>query len=500
MKRQFKMCTLAAAMAALPTLAFATNGMNMEGYGPVALGMGGASMAYDNGTAALMNNPATLGLMSEQARLDVALGFLGPDVNNDGGPFGKAKSSADAFYMPAIGYARKSGPWTYGVGMFGQGGMGTEYAGNTFMSAGSGQVTRSELSVGRLLAPISYTVSPELTIAGTVDYVWAGLDLQMAMSGGQFLGMAMGSPTAGGMASGSMVNGFMSMVSSAGAPKMLQAYDPTPNPGNPMMPTSSPVNWGYFDFSNSDKFTGEAKSSGYGAKIGAVWKASSSLTVGAAYHSKTSLSDMTSDSATVSFNVNVDNAVLAGGAPTGAGYTAVTIPVKGKISVNDFEWPSSMSVGVAFQATNELMVVADWQRVGWEAVMKNFDMTFTADTTQANPMAAQFGGAELKAQLYQNWKDQDVIHLGAAYRVSPELTVRGGYSKSDNPIPEALNNPLFPAIVETHYTLGLGYAFSKMASVDFALTVAPETKVTNGAGIVTTHSQSNWQLMYSQRY
>ena len=47
------------------TTVHATNGMNLEGYGPIATGMGGASMAYDNGAAAMMNNPATLGLMPE---------------------------------------------------------------------------------------------------------------------------------------------------------------------------------------------------------------------------------------------------------------------------------------------------------------------------------------------------------------------------------------------------------------------------------------------------
>ena len=34
----------------------------MEGYGPQALSMGGAAAAYDNGTAGMMNNPATLQL------------------------------------------------------------------------------------------------------------------------------------------------------------------------------------------------------------------------------------------------------------------------------------------------------------------------------------------------------------------------------------------------------------------------------------------------------
>ena len=59
--RQTALC--AAILTLLTPTAHATNGMNMEGYGPIAAAMGGASMAYDNGTAAMMNNPATIGLM-----------------------------------------------------------------------------------------------------------------------------------------------------------------------------------------------------------------------------------------------------------------------------------------------------------------------------------------------------------------------------------------------------------------------------------------------------
>ena len=40
------------ALAGLPGSPYPTNGMNVEGYGPIASGMGGASMAYDNGNAA----------------------------------------------------------------------------------------------------------------------------------------------------------------------------------------------------------------------------------------------------------------------------------------------------------------------------------------------------------------------------------------------------------------------------------------------------------------
>ena len=103
--------TLAAARLAVPGLAMATNGMLLEGYGPVAAGIGGASMAYDNGTA-------TLGLMGEGSRVDVMVGFVGPDVSVSGM---MGTSEADAFNMPAIGYVNEQGKLAYGAGGRGQG-------------------------------------------------------------------------------------------------------------------------------------------------------------------------------------------------------------------------------------------------------------------------------------------------------------------------------------------------------------------------------------------
>ncbi|HEY6010541.1 MAG TPA: aromatic hydrocarbon degradation protein, partial [Nitrospirota bacterium] len=138
---------IATALASTPV--FATNGMDLEGYGPIATGMGGASMAYDNGDAALMNNPATLGLMPQGTRLDVALGYLGPHVKAtcEAGPCAgqSVSSSSTAFFMPAIGLIQKTGQISYGFGIFSQGGMGTEYSKDSFMAAGSGEKVRSEV-------------------------------------------------------------------------------------------------------------------------------------------------------------------------------------------------------------------------------------------------------------------------------------------------------------------------------------------------------------------
>ncbi len=43
-----------AVLSAMAPAAWATNGMNLEGYGPIATAMGGAVQTYDNGTAFYM--------------------------------------------------------------------------------------------------------------------------------------------------------------------------------------------------------------------------------------------------------------------------------------------------------------------------------------------------------------------------------------------------------------------------------------------------------------
>jgi long-chain fatty acid transport protein len=431
------LCSLTLAPAA-----FATNGMNMEGYGPIATGMGGASMAYDNGTAATMNNPATLSLMESKARLDLALGFLGPDITTSM-PGASADSSADLFIMPALGYARKSGDLVYGVGVFAQGGMGTEYAADSFLAFGSNDVVRSELGVGRFIIPFSYNVNKDFSIALSLDYVWATLDLKMALPGSQF---------------GTLVTNCSGAVCTG-------------------LPGLGAAPWVRLDYSGGGDFNGAAKGTGFAGKIGAVYKISPEFTIGATYHSKTSLSDLETDSAGASLSV-------AGSGVIGSG----------KIKVRDFQWPETYAIGVAWNANKQLLVAADVKVIGWKSVMKDFKMTYEG------PVAPAPGSNIIDFAMPQNWKDQTVFELGAAYLFTPEFTGRIGMNISDNPIPDEDMNYLFPAIIENHYTLGAGYAFSKASSIDFSFTYAPEVTQTAGNGMTTTHSQMNEQIMYSYRF
>ena len=178
------------------TSVWATNGMDLEGYGPRAQAMGGTSIALDNGTAAVINNPATLSLIPEgEQQIDVAIGVLGPDVRASVPGAPEAKSNGDAYLMPAFGWAKREGSFVYGLAVFGQGGMGTDYSEKSFLALNSGNEVRSEISVGRLIAPLSYDVSEKLSVGGTLDLVWAGMDMRMAMTAPQAMGMLSGMPT-----------------------------------------------------------------------------------------------------------------------------------------------------------------------------------------------------------------------------------------------------------------------------------------------------------------
>ncbi|MFA7316063.1 MAG: outer membrane protein transport protein [Sulfuricella sp.] len=311
--------------------------------------------------------------------------------------------------------------------------------------------------MGSLIVPIAYDVTPDLNIAGSLDFVWAGMDLQMAMSAAQ-----MGALAAGGNLTGAPMATLGAFMGGAN-------------------------NVGYFDFSNSDDFSGRAHSTGWAGKLGMTYKVNKQMTIGATYHSQTSLNDMEADGAQMRM---IDNSGSMG--PAGTTYT-----LTGKVKIVDFQFPETFGFGVAFQANDKLMIAADYKRIGWEKVMKNMHMTFAS---------SDMGGVTMDMKLPQNWKDQDVFQLGVAYKATDALTLRAGVNISDNPVPEAYVNPLFPATIKEHYTLGAGYAFNKVSEVNASYSYAPKVTVTSPAvagvsnGYSIEHAQNNWQLMYSHRF
>ncbi|NTU90955.1 MAG: aromatic hydrocarbon degradation protein [Chlorobiaceae bacterium] len=452
--------------------AFATNGMNLEGYGAKSQAMGGTGMAYDTGNSAAMNNPATLGFYKEgTSELGFGIRGLHPKVKGEYGPY-TDYSRSTAFYMPSISYIRRDGAISWGTAMFSQGGMGADYGDDSpLFAAGSswngvanvplsGKTNRSEVGVGRVMFPIAWKVSEDTTIGASVDFVWASMDMQMDLDGAHFRRFTQGD---GGTVSGSMYD-------SLGGYMMGGAI--------------SDINYARFDFSNDSHLIGRAVGYGTGFKIGLTQKLSKTVTIGGSYHSQTAMTDLESGNATLSFF------------GAGPAFANGPIPLSGKVKVRNFEWPATFAAGIAITPNEKLLITGDVKYIEWSSVMDKFSMSFTADDSVSN---GDFRGKSIDVEMFQKWKNQTIWSIGVQYKPTRKLALRGGASFSMEPVPDLYTNPLFPATIKNHYTCGFGYQLNDVSSVAAAFSWAPRVTDTNGDGMVISHSQTNWALNYMHK-
>jgi long-chain fatty acid transport protein len=162
----------------------------------------------------------------------------------------------------------------------------------------------------------------------------------------------------------------------------------------------------------------------------------------------------------------------------------------GQITVLDFQMPSVLAVGASWQASPSLLLAADLKYIGWADSMKSFRMRYDSSGM----------GGSVSFTMPQEWKDQSVLNLGMAWKANDQLTLRAGLNLADNPIPDTYVNPLFPATVKNHVTLGLGYKVSAAGEFNASVTMAPKVTVTTPQGVDISHAQTNWQFMYSHSF
>jgi len=142
---------------------------------------------------------------------------------------------------------------------------------------------------------------------------------------------------------------------------------------------------------------------------------------------------------------------------------------------DDLEQPSEMGAGIAY-AMGRSVIAFDYKRINWASATGYED----------------FG-----------WEDQDVYAIGYQH-TQDNWAIRTGYNYAKSPIVKSsvpqinmLNLLAFPATVESHYTVGGSYQFSKKTSVDLAYVYAPEVSDTLDT-TTTKHSQQSlsMQLTY----
>lgn len=143
-----------------------------------------------------------------------------------------------------------------------------------------------------------------------------------------------------------------------------------------------------------------------------------------------------------------------------------------------FDIPSTWSLGLGWKATDALHLAVEWQRIAYSEV-----------ASVGNSVASLFAGKPLGAADGPGfgWRDISVVKLGAAWQVSPAWTLRGGLSRSGQPIPsgETFFNILAPGVVRTHATLGAGLRLGDGNELSFSLLHAFREDV-RGAGSLPT--------------
>jgi long-chain fatty acid transport protein len=111
-----------------------------------------------------------------------------------------------------------------------------------------------------------------------------------------------------------------------------------------------------------------------------------------------------------------------------------------------FDVPENYGVGLAFEATPAWTLAADVQTIRYSQVGSVGNSIARLATTQLGASNGPGFG----------WKDLTVLKLGVSHQLSKELTLRGGVSFANQPVPdnETFFNILAPGVITKHLTLG----------------------------------------------
>lgn len=160
--------------------------------------------------------------------------------------------------------------------------------------------------------------------------------------------------------------------------------------------------------------------------------------------------------------------------------------------------PESYGIGIAFKATDQLLLGFDVQQINYSDV-----------DSIANPLQAGNGGTDLfNPALYLGtdngsgfgWDDMTVYKLGVEYQWNKQLTLRAGYSHADQPIDkdQTMFNILAPAVIEDHATIGMTYVLPHGSEISMFYMHAFEEEVKGSNSIPAAFAGGEADIKMSQ--
>lgn len=141
-----------------------------------------------------------------------------------------------------------------------------------------------------------------------------------------------------------------------------------------------------------------------------------------------------------------------------------------------FDVPDSYGVGIGLEPVAGVKLGVDVKRIDYGSVQ-----------SVGNPLSPLFSGVPFGAEGGPGfgWRDITVFKVGGSVDVSENLTLRAGYGRSENPVPqsETFLNILAPGVVQDHFTIGATLGIGGGKELTFFGMRAPRNTV-EGAGSI----------------
>jgi long-chain fatty acid transport protein len=162
------------ALACVPLVSQAGNGLNLIGFGAESVGMGGADIAVARDATALNTNPAGLTQLRATAFDNYIAAAYAIDVAH-ADRFGNDRGvTNDIIGLGGFGFAKPLGSSgiTVGIGAFAQGGAGNVYKNLNTPFGGQGELS-GLIAIGRMIPGIAWRVDDKLSIGLGVAVTYA---------------------------------------------------------------------------------------------------------------------------------------------------------------------------------------------------------------------------------------------------------------------------------------------------------------------------------------
>ncbi len=400
------------------TFGYASNGMNMIGYGARSLGMGGTGEATSSTSEAMNINPAGIAHI-ERREVAGGVSIMNPTLKHTDHLGNTVEDSLERPPIPYLAYSHAVGEFVFGAGIFLQGGLGTEY---------QGLVTPfSAMEKAGMLTDPANTIPPVDTIRTKMSHLkltptvaWKATD-QLKL---------------GATVNISYVQAELAMLPNT---SVLADLDHSGTAGD----------------STSDMFSGlsidNLEAYGVGLSVGFQYQWGD-LSIGGSYTSKTKL-DYENGSATMNMSA------------MGLGKVNYAAELDG------ISWPQEASMGLGYQVTPWLLVATDVSWIDWSSAIDQLNIRITDPD---HPKAA----SSRDIAMEMNWQDQTVWEIGVELTPIENWAFRLGYNYGASPIKDEFLRAQFPAIGETHYTAGVGYSTNSWEA-GFSLEHVPTTRKSN---------------------